>query len=76
MEGGTFGLNGSFDASEIKINISFSKPKVKFCLSLRYNSDKSYLFVNGKKNSKFKTCNKIVNFSSHFFLKILPNKFD
>ena len=31
-----------------KINITFNKVKKKFCLSLRYNSDNSYLFANRK----------------------------
>ena len=29
-------------------DISFSKASTKFCLSLHYNGDNSYLFVNGK----------------------------
>ena len=33
---------------EKKIDISFSKAKAKVCLSLHYNSDNNYLFVNGK----------------------------
>ena len=41
-----------------KININFSKAKTKFCLSLHYNADNSYLFVNGKEIYKFKTSNK------------------
>ena len=44
------------------INIIKSKANTKFCLSLHYNGDNSYLFVNGKKFFKFKTDNKNVNF--------------
>ena len=44
----TFGINGRFVASGKKIDINFSKAKTKFCLSLHYNTDNSYLFVNGK----------------------------
>ena len=47
-ESPTFGINGRFVASEKKIDINFSKAKTKFCLSLHYNTDNSYLFVNGK----------------------------
>ena len=45
-EGSTFNINGSFNASEKKIN--FIKVKTEFSLSLHYHSDNSYLFVNGK----------------------------
>ena len=38
----------------IKININFSKANTKFCLSLRYNGDESYLFVNKTGICKFK----------------------
>ena len=47
-EGDTFGTNGSFGAPEKKLSISFSKASTRFCLSLHYNADNSYLFVNGK----------------------------
>ena len=40
----------------------------KLCLSLRYNADHSYLFVNGKEVFKFKTDNKNVNFPTQFRL--------
>ena len=33
---------------------NFTKPNEKFVLSLHYNSDNSYLFVNGSKELKFK----------------------
>ena len=32
-----------------KFDINFSKANTKVCLSLQYNADNSYLFVNGKK---------------------------
>ena len=38
-----------------KIDINFTKVKGKFCLSLHYNTDNSYLFVEGKEIYKFKT---------------------
>ena len=47
-EGDTFGINGSFSALEEKFSINFSKANSKFCLSLHYNADNSYLFANEK----------------------------
>ena len=63
-EGPTFEINGSFDLLEKKFSISFSKANTKFCLSLHYNADNSYLFVNGKKIFKVKADNKNVNSSN------------
>ena len=37
-----------------KISIIFTKANAKFCLSLHYNTDNSYLFVNGKKKLNLK----------------------
>ena len=34
---------------------NFIQPSTKFVLSLHYNGDNSYLFVNGKQELKFKT---------------------
>ena len=53
-EGDTFGVNGNFGAPERKFSINFSKAITKFYLSLNYNGDNSYLFVNGKRIYKFK----------------------
>ena len=47
-EGSTYDINESFGAPEKKFGINFSKENTKLCLSLHYNSDNSYLFVNGK----------------------------
>ena len=47
-EGPTYGINGSFGAPEKLIYINFNKVNTKFCLSLYYNLDNSYFFVNGK----------------------------
>ena len=50
---------GPFGApSKKQIKINFSKAKTKSCLSLHYNSDNSYLFVNRKKIYKFKASGK------------------
>ena len=38
----------TFDAPGKIFSIIFSKTNTKFCLSLHYNFDNSYLFVNGK----------------------------
>ena len=51
-EGLTYGINGSFGTQEKKISVNFSKATTQFCLSLHYNHDNSYLFVNGKVNGK------------------------
>ena len=59
-----------------KIDIDFSKAKIKFCLSFYCNSDNNYLFVNGKEIYKFKASNKNVNFPSQFCLGSGSNKFD
>ena len=67
-EGPTFRINGSFHASEKKIDINFTKSKAKFCFSLQCNFDNSYLFVNGKEIYKFKPSNKNVNSPSQFCL--------
>ena len=56
-----YGMNGSFVTPEKKFNINFTKANTKFSLSLHYNSDNSYLFVDGKEISKFKADNKNVN---------------
>ena len=57
-KGDTLGNNGSFGAPEKTFSIKFSKPKLKFRLSLHYNGDNSYLIVNGKEIYKFKGSNK------------------
>ena len=48
-EGSTDNINGSVGTVEKKFNINFSKAKTKFCLSLHYDGDNSYLFINEKK---------------------------
>ena len=41
---------------------NFTEPGKKFILSLHYNGDNSYLFVNGREELKFKTkTNQIIN---------------
>ena len=48
------GINGTTIYAEKNYLINFTKTKVKFCLSLHYNDDDSYLFVNGTEICKFK----------------------
>ena len=52
-KGPTQGLEHALTAEKM-YSINFTVTKNKFCLSLRYNGADSYLFVNGKKNLKFK----------------------
>ena len=47
-EGPTFGINGSFGSPEKKFYINLSKASTNFCLSLHYNHNINYFFVNGK----------------------------
>ena len=42
------GINGTAVYAEKTYSINFTKIKARFCLSLHYNGDNSYLFVNGK----------------------------
>ena len=70
----SFGNNGSFSRQK-KFSINLNKAITKFCLSLHYNHDNSYLFVNGKEFIKFKANNKNVNFPTHFCLGRISNGF-
>ena len=54
VEVSTSGINGKFGSPEKKFSINVTKANTKFCLSLHYNADNYYLFVNGKKIFKFK----------------------
>ena len=57
----TYGINGSFGSPEKKFNINLTEANTKFCLSLHYNADNIYLFVNGKEIFNFKPDNKNSN---------------
>ena len=72
----TYGINGSFGSSEKMSSITYSKTSRKFCLSLHYNSNNSYLFVSGKEIIKFKADNKNVNFLAQFCLRSIFNRSD
>ena len=54
-------------------SINFSKTIRKLCLSLYYNADNSYLFVNGKEIFNFNANNKNVNLRTQFFLRSISN---
>ena len=53
-EGFTQGLDDTTLYAGKKYSINFTKTNTKFCLSLHYNGDSSYLFVNGTEIIKFK----------------------
>ena len=57
----------SFGSPEKKFHTNFTKINTK-CLSLHYDADSSYLFVNGKEIFKFKAGNENVNFPTQFCL--------
>ena len=48
------GINGTKIYAEKNFYRNFTNPGKKFVLSLRYNNDESYLFVNGRQELKFK----------------------
>ena len=48
--GPTYGINEKFVSAEKRISINFTKSNRKFCVSLHFNGDISYLFVNRKNN--------------------------
>ena len=65
-EDGTYVISRSFGSPEKKFFFNFSKASIKFCWSLHYNDDNSYLFINGKETFKFKAYNKNVDFQPKF----------
>ena len=72
-DGSTFCISESFGSAEKMFSINFSKVTTKFCLSLPYNDDNSYLFVNGKEIFKFKADDINVNFPTLFCLGSISN---
>ena len=63
------------DHQKKKFSINFTKPNTNFCLSLHYNVDNGYLFVNGKEIFRFKAVNKNFNFQIQFCLGSTSNGF-
>ena len=49
------GINDTTIYVEKLYSVNFTENNKKFCLSLHYNGDNSYLFVNGTEIHKFKT---------------------
>ena len=74
-KGDTFGIIGTFGAPQKEFSINFPKAKAKFCLSLNYNSDNSYMFVNEKEIFKFKANNGNVNFPTKSCQESMSNGF-
>ena len=70
----TFGVNGTFCVPEINFCINVTKSKTIFCLSLHYNDDDSYLFVNRKEICKLKVKNGNVNLLTQFGLGCISYK--
>ena len=61
--------------SKKKISINFTIANTKFFLSLHYNAENSYLFVNEKEIFKFKAENKNVNLPTLFSLGSISDGF-
>ena len=74
-EGDTFGINGRFGAPEKMFSINFSKANIKSCLTLHYNGDNNYLFVNEIEIHTFKADNKNVSILTQFCLESISNDF-
>ena len=58
-----------------KSSINYSKTNTKICLSLHYDGDNSYLFVNRKEIFNFHANNKNANFPTRFCLDSISNRF-
>ena len=64
------GINGSFGSPEKKFNNNFTKANTKFCLSIHYNADNIYLFVNRKKYLNLKLKIKMLTSQPNFALEV------
>ena len=53
-KGPTQGLDDTILTAETQYSINFTRPGIKFCLSLHYNGSNSFLFVNATKICQFK----------------------
>ena len=63
------------DNRKNKFSINFSMAKTKFCLSLHYNGDNSYLFINEKEIYKFKVSKRKDKIPTWFCLRSTPDGF-
>ena len=75
-KGPSCGINENFVSPDKKFSHTFSNKNSKFCRSLHYNCDNSYLFAKGKEIFKSKAKNKSVNFSTQFCLGSISNGLD
>ena len=66
----TDGLDDTIITATAAYSINFSKPRKKFYLSLHYNVNNSFLFVNGVNIYQFKTKKADVN-TCPLFLQLL-----
>ena len=74
-EGPNYVIIAGFGSLTKTCNIYFTKTNTKFCLVLHYNTDNSFLFVNGKEIFKYKDDNENVTFSTQFYLGSISNGF-
>ena len=67
--GPTQGLEHALTAEKM-YSINFTITNIQFCLSLHYNGENNYLFVNGickfKVNDSERDCSKSIMFRKHF----------
>ena len=73
-EGPITGIHGTFVSTDKKFSIKYSEVNTKFCLSLHYNGENSYLFVNGKEIFKFRSDSKNINFPTQLCLGSISNE--
>ena len=71
-KGPIYGISGSFGLPENKFSISFNKTNTIFFLSLHYNTDNNYLFVNEKKSVSLKPIIKVLIFQLNFVSETYP----
>ena len=73
-KGSTQGLNHTL-AAETHYTINFTRPGIKFCLSLRCNGSYSFLFINATKTYQFKAKNLEIKKISLVFRKYFKRFF-
>ena len=66
----TYGINGSSGSPEKRFSLNFTKANAMFCLSLHYNADDNYLFVNGKEILNLKLAIKMLTLQLIFFSEV------
>ena len=53
-KGSTQGINNTTLTAETQYSINFTRPDIKFCLSMHCHASNSFLFVNAAKIYQFK----------------------